>query len=89
MAVNMKLTKPFNGRMAGDVMECSIKLAANLIETEYGEETDDPVTPNPGASPESEVGRTAASWAAEAKEADKPRRGRPPKTPDAADQPDE
>lgn len=66
----MKLLEPWNCRPVGAVVEVNLQVGAQLEKDKYAEETDEPVSENPGAIVEDEP-----------EEAPK-RRGRPPKVSD-------
>lgn len=64
----MKLLEPWNCRAPGAVVQVTMQMGAQLEKDGYAEETDEPVSENPGAVVEVE---------------DEPkRRGRPPKVAD-------
>ena len=77
MPVKVKLTEPFNCRLAGSVMEVSVVMAGDLLKAGVAVETDEEVTENPGAVVEVEPVQASAE-VAEVKEEAK-RRGRPKK----------
>ena len=77
MPVKVKLTEPFNCRMAGAVMEVSVVMAGDLLKAGVAVETDEEVTENPGAVVEGEPVQASAEVQ------DVKRRGRPPKEKEA------